>query len=224
MTEPALFVLLRSPGPRRVDVIRALRHHLGLGLKEATALADHGPVRLGEALGPDAREALRDALLALGAVLDGPQGDRPEGVEASVHLESVGPRREPVLAALRRALRCTAEEARALAARAPLALRVPGDEAAAELLAALKVAGASAWLGGATLEEPDEVTVWLLRAGPNRARVLRELRLASDVVGISQLAALIKRAPAALPDRFTRPAAEDLVARLRRLGALAEIR
>ena len=57
---------LKSAGEQKVQVIKAIKDALGLGLKEAKDLADKAPTMLKEGLKKDEAEALKKAIEAAG--------------------------------------------------------------------------------------------------------------------------------------------------------------
>jgi hypothetical protein len=69
MADPTSTVVLRSPGPRKIQVIKVVREVTGLGLKEAKDIVDHVPSELSV---PDAQtaELVRAALEGAGAVVE----------------------------------------------------------------------------------------------------------------------------------------------------------
>ncbi|MBI2039010.1 MAG: 50S ribosomal protein L7/L12 [Candidatus Niyogibacteria bacterium] len=63
----AYTVELKSAGPQKIQVIKALREALGLGLKEAKDLADAAPKAVKENLKKEEAEELKKKLEAAGA-------------------------------------------------------------------------------------------------------------------------------------------------------------
>jgi large subunit ribosomal protein L7/L12 len=66
-TAPTQAVILVSAGDTKIEVIKVIRNTLGIGLKEAKALADRPPSRL--PIAGDRLVALRDALVGAGATV-----------------------------------------------------------------------------------------------------------------------------------------------------------
>ncbi|MEZ4454525.1 MAG: ribosomal protein L7/L12 [Nannocystaceae bacterium] len=67
---PEYEVILVAPGPRRVQVMRALRELLGGSLADVRALVDGGPRRLLDRAELARAEALAAALRAVGATIE----------------------------------------------------------------------------------------------------------------------------------------------------------
>ena len=63
-------VVLKSAGAAKLQVVKAVKEHCGLGLKEATDLVDGAPSTLKEGLSKDDAEALKKALEEAGAEVE----------------------------------------------------------------------------------------------------------------------------------------------------------
>ena len=63
-------VILKEIGQEKIKVIKAVREATGLGLKEAKELVDAAPSTIKEAALPDEANALKEALEAVGAVVE----------------------------------------------------------------------------------------------------------------------------------------------------------
>ena len=63
-------VVLASFGAKKLDVIKVVRELTGLGLKEAKELVDSAPATVKEGALPDEANALKEALEAVGAVVE----------------------------------------------------------------------------------------------------------------------------------------------------------
>ena len=63
-------VVLKSAGAAKLQVVKAVKEHCGLGLKEAKALVDGAPSTLKEGLSKDDAEALKKALEEAGAEVE----------------------------------------------------------------------------------------------------------------------------------------------------------
>ena len=63
-------VELKSAGDQKVQVIKAIKEALGLGLKEAKDLADAAPAMLKEGMKKDEAEALKKAIEAAGGSVE----------------------------------------------------------------------------------------------------------------------------------------------------------
>ena len=63
-------VIMTSFGAEKIKVIKAVREATGLGLKEAKELVDSAPTTIKEGVLPDEANALKEALEAVGAVVE----------------------------------------------------------------------------------------------------------------------------------------------------------
>ena len=63
-------VILKEIGQEKIKVIKAVREATGLGLKEAKELVDAAPATIKEGALPDEANALKEALEAVGAVVE----------------------------------------------------------------------------------------------------------------------------------------------------------
>ena len=63
-------VVLKEVGQEKIKVIKAVREATGLGLKEAKELVDGAPATVKEGALPDEANALKEALEAVGAVVE----------------------------------------------------------------------------------------------------------------------------------------------------------
>ena len=63
-------VVLKEIGQEKIKVIKAVREAPGLGLKEAKELVDSAPATVKEGALPDEANALKEALEAVGAVVE----------------------------------------------------------------------------------------------------------------------------------------------------------
>ena len=63
-------VVLNSAGAAKLQVVKAVKEHCGLGLKEAKDLVDGAPSTLKEGLSKDDAEALKKALEEAGAEVE----------------------------------------------------------------------------------------------------------------------------------------------------------
>ena len=63
-------VVLKEIGQEKIKVIKAVREATGLGLKEAKELVDSAPATVKEGALPDEANALKEALEAVGAVVE----------------------------------------------------------------------------------------------------------------------------------------------------------
>ena len=68
--EPAFDVVLKAAGAAKLQVVKAVKEHCGLGLKEAKDLVDGAPSTLKEGLSKDDAEALKKALEEAGAEVE----------------------------------------------------------------------------------------------------------------------------------------------------------
>ena len=63
-------VVLKAAGAEKIKVIKAVREATGLGLKEAKELVDGAPATVKENVEPAEANALKEALEAVGAVVE----------------------------------------------------------------------------------------------------------------------------------------------------------
>ena len=63
-------VVLKAAGAAKLQVVKAVKEHCGLGLKEAKGLVDGAPSTLKEGLSKDDAEALKKALEEAGAEVE----------------------------------------------------------------------------------------------------------------------------------------------------------
>ena len=63
-------VILKEIGQEKIKVIKAVREATGLGLKAAKELVDSAPATIKEGVLPDEATALKEALDAVGAVVE----------------------------------------------------------------------------------------------------------------------------------------------------------
>ena len=63
-------VVLKAAGAEKIKVIKAVREATGLGLKEAKDLVDGAPTTVKENVEPGEANALKEALEAVGAVVE----------------------------------------------------------------------------------------------------------------------------------------------------------
>ena len=63
-------VVLKSAGAAKLQVVKAVKEHCGLGLKEAKDLVDGAPKTLKEGVSKDDAEALKKAIEAAGAEVE----------------------------------------------------------------------------------------------------------------------------------------------------------
>jgi len=63
-------VVLKDVGPKKIEVIKAVRQLTSLGLKEAKEMVDGAPSSVMEGVGKDAAEDAKSKLEAAGAVIE----------------------------------------------------------------------------------------------------------------------------------------------------------
>ena len=63
-------VVLKSAGAAKLQVVKAVKEHCGLGLKEAKDLVDAAPSKLKEGVAKEEAEALKKAVEAAGAEVE----------------------------------------------------------------------------------------------------------------------------------------------------------
>lgn len=62
-------VLIKEPGPKKIEVIKVIRQMTSLGLKEAKELAETADGKVMEGVGKDAAEEAKEKLEGAGAVV-----------------------------------------------------------------------------------------------------------------------------------------------------------
>jgi len=63
-------VVLKAPGAAKLQVVKAVKEHCGLGLKEAKDLVDGAPSKIKEGVAKEEAEALKKALEEAGAEVE----------------------------------------------------------------------------------------------------------------------------------------------------------
>ena len=63
-------VVLKEVGPNKIQVVKAVKEHCGLGLKEAKDLVDGAPSKVKEGVAKEEAEALKKALEEAGAEVE----------------------------------------------------------------------------------------------------------------------------------------------------------
>lgn len=63
-------VVLKAPGAAKLQVVKAVKEHCGLGLKEAKDLVDSAPSKVKEGVAKEEAEALKKALEEAGAEVE----------------------------------------------------------------------------------------------------------------------------------------------------------
>ena len=63
-------VIIKDPGPKKIEVIKTIRQLTSLGLKEAKDVAETAGSKVLEAVGKDAANDAKAKLTAVGAVVD----------------------------------------------------------------------------------------------------------------------------------------------------------
>lgn len=63
-------VMLTDFGQKKIQVIKAVREHTGLGLKDAKDLVESAPAAIKEGIEKDDAEAIKEALEAAGATVE----------------------------------------------------------------------------------------------------------------------------------------------------------
>lgn len=66
-TKTEFDVILKSPGERKLDVVKVVKNITGLGLKEAKDLVDKAPQPIKEKISKEEAEQIRQQLAELGA-------------------------------------------------------------------------------------------------------------------------------------------------------------
>jgi large subunit ribosomal protein L7/L12 len=63
-------VILKAPGEKKLDVVKAVKNITGLGLKEAKELVDKAPQPIKQKVSKEEAEAIRQQLAELGAEVE----------------------------------------------------------------------------------------------------------------------------------------------------------
>ena len=63
-------VIIKEPGPKKIETIKVIRKLTGLGLKESKEMAETADSKLMEAVGKEAAEDAKAQLEAAGAVVE----------------------------------------------------------------------------------------------------------------------------------------------------------
>jgi large subunit ribosomal protein L7/L12 len=63
-------VILKAPGEKKLDVVKAVKNITGLGLKEAKELVDKAPQPIKQKISKEEAEAIRQQLAELGAEVE----------------------------------------------------------------------------------------------------------------------------------------------------------
>jgi large subunit ribosomal protein L7/L12 len=63
-------VILKAPGPKKINVIKIVRQITGAGLKDAKAMVDNAPTTLKEAISKEEAEELKKQLEEAGAEVE----------------------------------------------------------------------------------------------------------------------------------------------------------
>jgi large subunit ribosomal protein L7/L12 len=118
---------LDACGPNKIHVIRVIREHMGLGLKEAKELSDSAPCTLAEGLDAVRFQEFHDELVAAGARVSGTAptaGLMPavSGGASPVFLEACGPNKIQVIKVIRDHPGLGLKEAKDLSEAAPCVL------------------------------------------------------------------------------------------------------
>ena len=66
----SFYVVLKSAGAAKLQVVKAVKEHCGLGLKEAKDLVDGAPSKVKEGVAKEEAEALKKALEEAGAEVE----------------------------------------------------------------------------------------------------------------------------------------------------------
>ena len=144
---------LEECGPNKIQVIKVIRQHTGLGLKEAKDSSESAPCALGESLDPVRLVQFRADLEAAGARVSGNAGrmtgfgaeHEASGGSARVLLEQCGPNKIAVIKVIREYTGLGLREAKDLADAPPCVLAESLHPArASRFCAALAAVGARA--------------------------------------------------------------------------------
>jgi ribosomal protein L7/L12 len=138
-------------GPNKIQVIKIIREHTGLGLKEAKDLTESTPCVLAESDDASRLERFRAELVAAGAHVSGVKSAEFRSAPAAepkrgggAFLEAIGPSKIMVIKIVYDTLHLGLKESKDLVERAPCVIGEHLDpEASERLREALRAAGAS---------------------------------------------------------------------------------
>ena len=230
----AFSVLLRKLGPKKIEVIKAVRQVAALGLKESKELVDSAPSTVLETVSWGKAEYAKSKLEAAGAVVEVVE---VKGKDAAAEaLGQLGDERavEPLIVAL-------GDSDSGVHVAVTQALGQLGDERAVEPLIAIlrdsdsgvRVAAAQALgqLGDKRAAEPllvaledwTEFTVTLKEVGPKKIEVVKVVRQLTSL-GLKESKDLVDGAPSTVMEAVSKEAAKDAKAQLEAVGAVVEVR
>ncbi|MCA9691326.1 MAG: ribosomal protein L7/L12 [Myxococcales bacterium] len=225
-------VILRSPGPAKIPVIKELRTALGLGLKEAKNLCDAAPSVIANALEPAVARDLASRLVAVGAVVE----VRPPlpGVGASaverswqVVLEVIGPKKINVIKVARAATGLGLKDTKELVESAPCVIARGLSTAAAQALRdELLAAHAQARVDAVTVEAPTQVATYRLLLdsfGAKKIMTIKAVRTILPGLGLRVVKELVESAPCEVASGLERDAARRALHELTEAGAHARL-
>jgi len=233
LENPTVFsVLLREVGPKKIEVIKAVRQVAALGLKESKELVDSAPSMVLEAVSWKEAEYAKSKLEAAGAVVE-VRGKDPMAVIRA--LGQLGDERavDPLFVALR-------DSDSGVRVAAAQALGQLGDKRAVEPLSAIlrdsdsgvRVAAAQALgqLGDkravelliVALEDRTAFSVLLQEVGPEKIEVIKAVRRVA-ALGLKESKELVDSAPSTVLEAVSREEAEYAKSRLEAAGAVVEV-
>jgi ribosomal protein L7/L12 len=233
--ERAVWVLLRSMGANKIEVIKEVRGGTGLGLKEAKDLVESAPALVARDLTPTQAEELARVLERAGARVEilgriSPVVSAGEG--AALQLESVGPNSAQVLQLLRTVVGLSVKDAQDLSSLVPcvVAGRISAEHAVtlAETFLSL---GARARPSGTGFPDVASVAplagsqmfrVALLAAGNDKIKVIREVRSITGW-GLKEAKDFVESVPQVITQPFSRESAERYARELNAAGGRAEL-
>lgn len=243
-------VILEDAGSRKINVIRVIREHTNLGLKEAKDKTDHSPSTIVQGLLKEHAEQIRAALEREGAVAtlvrDSRVGlDTPTPVvlnsvsiagDFSVVLDDAGRKKIEVIKVIREITSVGLKEAKDLSEKTPsVILHNIVFEVALEAKAALEKAGAAVRLTqddnsltDFVLDEPaprldtGHYNVVLTNTGRNKIAVIKTIREHTQL-GLKEAKDLADDTPSVVLRRVSRQVADAARAEIEHAGGTVEL-
>lgn len=230
-------VILGGCGPNKISVIKVIREHTGLGLKECKDLAESTDVTIKRDIPEHEAVALMRELASAGASVEVRGSDgAPAAVAGSIEvtydvvMHDCGAGKIAVIKLIRELTDFGLKEAKDIAETpgSTIKVGVPG-EAARDIERRFVAAGAKVELvahereiEGADEPESGLVDVVLQACGPNKISVIKEVRQATGV-GLKEAKDLVESAPATIWAGVDAAAAQALKQRLVEAGALVRL-
>ncbi|WP_346660302.1 ribosomal protein L7/L12 [Nannocystis pusilla] len=222
-------VMLKSCGPNKISVIKAIREATELGLKDAKDLAESTDVWVKQGMDEEQARALAKTLKDVGATVElhgSAWEETPEPEPVDVVLVSCGPMKINIIKVIREETGLGLKEAKDLAEAPGSVVRAGlGSEDAEALRQKLVAFGATVELREAARSRPERahVDVFLRSHGPNKILVIKEVRALTGL-GLKEAKDLVEAAPRIVQEKVALDTARRLQAVLAEAGAEVELR